>query len=197
MNDEMRQWLGAYLDGELDPEECQAVRDCLEKDTEARDYLNSIRRLNDSLSMAYDPLIYEPTPAGIKEVVYPRRRDWVKRALPLALAASLGAIAVLLVQRSALDDELQGQLAQIQSQMALLRAQTLENVPSGKVASWSVSPGKARIEVMPVRSYRTPDARFCREYEERFDGGQGVEVRRGVACRSGKAEWADLRAGML
>ncbi|MCB1790030.1 MAG: hypothetical protein KDJ27_08580 [Gammaproteobacteria bacterium] len=197
MNDEKRGWLGAYVDGELGAQESQAVRNVLDTDHETRSYVEKIRGLNEALSSAYAPIASEQIPLSIHGVVHRYRKSLVQRVLPFALAASLAVIAVLLIRQVALDDQMQDQLAKIQAQMALLRAQTLENVPSGTVASWSVVPGKARIEVMPVRTYRTADSRFCREYEERVDEGGIVEVRRGIACRSGKAEWADLRSGMM
>jgi surface antigen len=79
----------------------------------------------------------------------------------------------------------------MQQQIVQLRHQTLENVPSGTKASWVAPAGDARVDVIPVQTYRTPDNRYCREYEERIEDAQGVEIRRGIACRAGKAFWSD------
>jgi ABC-type multidrug transport system fused ATPase/permease subunit len=111
--------------------------------------------------------------------------------LPLALAASFALVAVLLVRQESSELQLQDRLAVMQQQILQLRQQTLENVPSGRSASWVGSEGNARIEVMPVKSYRTPDNRFCREYEERIEDAWGAEVRRGIACRTGKGIWPE------
>lgn len=194
MNDEQRQWLSAYADGELGPTECRAVHELLEADADARAYFEQLNNLNRELKTAFDPIARAPLPPALQKYLAPapvHRRQWI---MPAALAASLAVIAVLLLRIYTLDDAMQGQLAQVQAQMALLRAQTLENVPSGKVASWSAPAGGARIEVKPVRTYRTLDRRFCREYEERVEGAGAVEVlRKGIACRTGKAKWSDMK----
>ena len=40
-------------------------------------------------------------------------------------------------------------------------------------------------------TYRTADNRFCRKYEERIEDAHGVEIRHGIACRTGKGVWPD------
>ena len=193
MNDELRQRIAAYVDGELGPTESQALRAVLDADPQARDYLQELEGLNRQLKGALDPIARAPLPPAMQQLLIPQGNRWTHWVMPVSLAASLVLIAVLLVRMNALDQSLRGQLVQVQSQLALLRAQTLENVASGKVASWSVPSHGARIEVEPVRTYRTADRRFCREYVERVEAAGGVEVRKGIACRTGKAEWSDIK----
>jgi anti-sigma factor RsiW len=193
MNDEQRQSIAAYVDGELSPIESQSVRELLDADSEARAYRQKLENLNRQLKGTFDPVARAPLPVAMQQLLAPRGSRWTQWIMPVALAASLGVIAVLLVRMNALDQSLRGQLAQIQSQMSLLRAQTLENVASGKVASWSAPVGNTRIEVEPVRTYRTADKRFCREYVERVEESGAVEVRKGIACRTGKAKWSDIK----
>jgi anti-sigma factor RsiW len=197
MNDEQRQWIAAYVDGELGPTESQAVRKLLDSDSDARAYFERLDALNRKLKIAFEPVARAPLPPAMQQLLTRRRVHWSHWVMPAALAASVAVIAVLLMRVNTLDQAVRGQLAQIQNQMALLRAQTLENVPSGKVASWSVPAGDARIEVEPVRTYRTADQRFCREYVERVQEAGDVEVRKGIACRTGKAAWSDIKQGVF
>ena len=44
----------------------------------------------------------------------------------------------------------------------------------------------------PLETYRTEANQFCRKYEERIEHADGVEVRRGIACRAGKRDWPDV-----
>ena len=81
---------------------------------------------------------------------------------------------------------------QMRQEIASLKHQTLENTPSGMAASWVAPVGQTRAEVTPLATFRTKDNRFCREYEERLEDANGVEIRRGVACRTGKGHCPDL-----
>ena len=192
MNDEHQRLLAAYVDGELDAVSRRSVRRLAERDPEARAYLESLEALNDNLREAFDPVTEEPIPERLSGCVIghaPRRRH--HPYLPAALAASLVLAIVLWVRQENLDGQMQDKLVALQQQILQLRHQTLENVPSGSSASWVGSAGTMRVEVTPVKSYRTPDNRFCREYEERIEDENGVEVRRGIACRTGKAVWPE------
>ena len=67
--------------------------------------------------------------------------------------------------------------------------EALDNTVSGAVFT-KKNPGsnEAVREIMPMLSFRSQDARFCREYEELANGG---EVRYGVACRE-NGHWRDI-----
>lgn len=190
MKDEHEALLAAYVDGELDAVGRRSVRRLIENDPAARAYLESLEHLNDRLRGSFDPLTEQPVPEALLATV--RRhggRHPHRYLLPVALAASVALVVVLLVRQERVDMQIQERLAVMQGQMLQLRQQTLENVPSGSSASWVEPAGGARVEITPVKTYRTVDNRFCREYEERIEDNQGVEVRRGIACRSGKAVW--------
>lgn len=193
MNDEQRRSVAAYHDGELDVLKRPAVRALIENDPEARRYLDTLERIDHTLRSAFQPIVHEPIPPTVRSVLdaHPVRR-WRQYGAPLGLAASLSLVVVLLFKQGMQDRRMQDQLIDMQQQIAHLRNQTLENVASGTAASWSAPAGAARVEVTPVRTYRAGDNRFCREYEERIEDSQGVELRRGVACRAGKARWPDL-----
>jgi anti-sigma factor RsiW len=189
MNDAQRELIAAYHDGELDADAALEARRLIDGNPEAGRYLAALARVDDTLRRALDPIARQPTPAVLQAQIQPPRHHhmWI----PMALAASLALVAVLVVRQVGVDRQFQDQLAQMQQQIVQLRQQTLENVPSGTKASWVAPAGDARVDVMPVQTYRTPDNRYCREYEERIEDAQGVEIRRGIACRAGKALWSE------
>lgn len=192
MNDQERELITAYHDGQLEADAFLTARRIIERDPQAARYLESISRLDDTLHRAFNPILDQQVPNALQDAVH---RTGHHRASPLwvsmAIAASVALVAVLLVRQTSVDQQVQGQLIQMQQQIAQLRHQTLENVPSGSRASWVSPAGVTRVDVTPVKTYRTSDSRFCREYEERIEDAQGVEIRRGIACRAGKALWPD------
>ena len=140
MIDAQRELIAAYHDGELGAGAMLEARRLIETDPEAARYLETLERLDKSLRQVFDPILNEPVPLAIQSVVHRQRRldVWI----PVALAASLALVAVLIVRQAGVDRELNDQLTQMQLQIAQLRNQTLENVPSGRKASWSAPAGK-------------------------------------------------------
>jgi anti-sigma factor RsiW len=195
MNDEQRESINAFNDGQLDEVQTENVKRLLTRDPAARAYLEDIERLDQVLGNAFEPVMREPMPAGLVAVLKRRRRRPSRQLLvPLALAASVLLAGVLLVRQDALEQQLkmQQQLLQMSQEISALRHQALENIASGEVASWVAPVGQTRAEVRPLKTYRTADKGFCREYEERVEDARGVEIRRGIACRAGKGIWSDL-----
>jgi surface antigen len=192
VKDNQKALISAYHDGELDPDVGAEARRIIDSDPEVRRYFEGLGHADEALRQALDPVLARPVPKSIELTVQRlTRRDRYSRWMPAALAASVALIAMLLVRQANLDRQLHDQLMEMQQEIAQLRNQTLENTPSGTSASWVAPAGKARVEVMPVKSYRTPDNRYCREYEERIEDAAGVEIRRGIACRTGKARWPE------
>jgi len=191
MNEAQRELITAYHDGELGADASAQARRLIETDPEAGRYLEKLARLDNTLRRAFDPILERPVPTRIQSMV--RRPQRHRLWLPAALAASLllFAVVVAVVRQVTVDQQIQDQLAQVQQQIAQLRNTTLENIPSGTKASWVAPAGRTRVEVMPVQTYKTPENRFCREYEERIEDARGVEIRRGIACRAGKGLWPD------
>jgi surface antigen len=189
MNEQQQMLIAAFHDRELDNERVSAAQELLERSTGARAYLEELRRADQLLHSAFDPVLRESIPARL----LPQRQrqgPW-RYAMPLALAASLAVLAVFVVRQMDSDQQLRDQLILMQQEIAQLRHQALENTPSGTPVSWTAPKGKFRAQVTPLKTYRTADNKFCREYEERVEDKQGVEVRRGIACRAGKALWPD------
>ena len=195
MNDEQRELINAFHDDQLDEIQTESAKRLLSQVPEARIYLEEIRRLDRVLGRAFEPAMRERMPPGLVAVLkHKRRNPFNQLAVPLALAASLILTGVLLVRQDALEQQLKMQqsLLRMTQEISALRHQALENIASGEVASWVAPVGEARAEVRPLRTYRTADKGFCREYEERVEDADGVEIRRGVACRAAKGVWSDL-----
>ena len=194
MNDQQCELLNAFNDGQLDEAGAAKARKLLEEDAAARAYLERIAVLDSRLRETFDPIAREPLPPQLWTLFRHRqRRRFVQQFVPLAVAASL-LLAALVVLRpdSTGDEQLRQQLMQMQQDIAQLRYRALENIPSGKVASWTATAGLTRAEVVPLKTFRTANDRFCREYEERIEDANGVEIRRGIACRAEKGYWPDL-----
>lgn len=192
MRDDARELITAYHDGELGPDASAQARRVLQSDPEAHAYYEALRRSDEILHRAFEPILSKPIPKGIDKVLKRLdHRHHYGRWVPMALAASVTLIAVLLIRQEQFDRQLNDQFAEMQQEIIQLRNQTLENTPSGISASWVTRSGGSRVEVTPVKSYRTKDNRYCREYEERITDTEGVEIRRGIACRTGKANWPD------
>ena len=193
MNDEQRALINGFNDGQLDETQHQAATALLAEDAEARSYLKELAELDRLLRSVFDPVKKESIPARFHPLLKTKRHQAFSRyVVPAALAASLLLAAVVVVRQDALDLQMQDQLLQMRQEIASLKHQTLENSPSGKAAYWVAPAGQTRAEVTPLKTFRTGDNRFCREYEERLEDALGVEIRRGIACRSGKGHWPDL-----
>lgn len=192
MKDSAKKLIASYHDGELDPVASAEARQMINGDAEARQYYEALKRSDDLLHQLFDPVLKKPIPKRIDSAVQRlSRRQHYMRWAPMALAAGIALIAVLLIRQQQLDRQLHDRFEEMQREIVQLRNQTLENTPSGTSATWVTALGDSRIDVMPVRTYRTTDNRYCREYEERITDAKGVEIRLGIACRVSKANWPD------
>jgi surface antigen len=190
MREDSRELIAAYHDGELGPDAAAAARRLIETDPEAQRYIETLRRADTLLQQAFDPIRERPTPPGIEDIIRRLdRRAGPTRWMPMAIAATVALVAVFVFRQEQVDRELDNRFAEMQREIVQLRNQTLENAPSGTSASWVTPTGGSRVDVMPVRTYRTSDNRYCREYEERISDDRGVEIRLGIACRVSKADW--------
>ena len=193
MNDEQRALINAFNDGQLDEKGREAVKSLLAENAQARSYLKELVELDRLLRSTFDPVKQEPVPMRFRSLLRKKRTHAFSHyVVPAALAASLLLAAVLVIRQDTIDQQMQEQLLQMRQEIASLKHQTLENTPSGKAVSWVAPVGQTRAEVRPLATFRTKDNRFCREYEERLEDANGVEIRRGVACRTGKGHWPDL-----
>ncbi len=193
MNDKQRVLINAFHDGQLDEKQRQTAKRLLEESPQARSYLRELAGLDRLLSSSFDPIQQEPIPARFHVLLTKERPPAFSRyVVPTALAASLLLAAILVVKQETADQQMRDQLSDMRQEIAQLRQHALENTPSGKASFWVAPVGQARAEVMPLQTFRANNRRFCREYEERVEDANGVEIRRGIACRTGNGQWPDL-----
>jgi surface antigen len=66
---------------------------------------------------------------------------------------------------------------------------TLETVLSGEERQWRSPNGVERGYIMPIRTFKDSDGKYCREYREELHNGAGVHRRMRIACRGDGGEW--------
>lgn len=87
--------LQAFADGELDASECEALNQRLANDPAARADVEAWRRQKALLKSAFDPVVGEPIPSGIRAALSRHRRRGLM-AFPIAAGIALlviGAVA--------------------------------------------------------------------------------------------------------
>lgn len=67
--------------------------------------------------------------------------------------------------------------------------QALEKHLSGQVVEWRNPNSGSRGQVVPVRTFKSEQGQWCREYREALMSEGGEEVRYGIACRNAGGEW--------
>ncbi|MBI2719703.1 MAG: anti-sigma factor [Rhizobiales bacterium] len=81
--------LHAYVDGELDAADREAIEKLLASDAAARSAVDAYKRQNDALKQAFTDVLSEPVPASLVAVLKAptrlRQRPWVSIAAALAL----------------------------------------------------------------------------------------------------------------
>jgi hypothetical protein len=203
--------LSAYIDGELDPEEMQAVEEALEKDQAAADELARLMVLNEMLTGAYDDALKGPIPLRAAQPLQQQTQSGAK-VLPnepkgglsrhharhfYAIAASF-VVAVLAFPAGFFTSEKlhDAEMAKIERElqadrtvMASALSEALEKRLSGDPVNWHNSETGSRGHVTPIRTFQNSDGSWCREYREEANVLGEAEVRRAIACRSDSGEW--------
>jgi len=197
--------LMALHDGELSGQEASDAKDRQLDDPEARAFLEKLARADKAFADAVDDMLDMPVPSSLVEAIrqseapsqvqsgleteadsatepktaevipFPRRRGLVGLAIAAGLAAVVATNTPLfqLPGKPALDPADAGYAALLQ--------EVLESVPSGEVRSSA----DGAVSVVPMVSFRTDAAAYCRE----FMRSQGDAEFSGVACRDGAGSW--------
>jgi hypothetical protein len=205
--------LMAYADGELDSDLRRAVEELLAVDPGARGRLAAfIGTRRERLVPAFDPVMREPVPAAMRELVMtlpagavaetrasagsgaslrtmligllsPPTMAWAPIALALVVGLGAGFGLSQVGQRSG-EDGGAGLLtgAGVASGPLL---QALEGIPSGTVVVMRDATGET-LSFKAVLSFLAKNDRYCRQYE--ITSRAGAEFA-GLACRSGESNW--------
>ena len=208
--------LMAYADGELDAEGISRVEARLATDAGAAKIVRDLREGAALVRGAYQAPLREPVPERLKARIdalfdaagedkrvaafRPRAKmPWLTRPVPVALAASVAALAVgFLVIYQVLDWRLGNEMARLEivraqdrKMLAEAVTQALERQVSGAALEWRNPQSGNRGAVTPVRTFRNADGQWCREYAETTTLGERVETWHGIACRDTGGSWRD------
>ena len=178
--------LMALHDGELSADDERRARELLERDPEAKRVMQELEHADRAFSRAADDLLNAPVPQRLLDAVQAERAEPAPRGnvhpfprrkalVSLAMAAGLAAVIVFAPRPPP------GVGDGDRDSYAALLQQTLESAASGDIRSSE----DGLAQVSPVVTYRTGDARFCREYVAR----RGDEELSGIACRSRSGTW--------
>ena len=65
----------------------------------------------------------------------------------------------------------------------------LEHSPSGQAVDWRSEQYDVSAQLIPIRTFKTANQGYCREFEEIVIINGEREERRGLSCRTGKENW--------
>lgn len=205
--------LSAFLDDELDPKDRERVRQALDQDDDARRKLQQLRHGSALLRASFSEPLSAPLPERVlalldqpaqsrgKTAVGPAlpRSSWPRRWLPTAVAAVLiGLVATAPASYFLAEYHVERKLAQ---QAALIRAdyalsqaartRALETQISGETISWTNPDSGSSGQVTPLRTFKTSEGKWCREYLQQAVLLSEGALRKAVACREADGHWRD------
>ncbi len=211
MNQQPRVWaeslLVAYVDGQLDAAQAQAVEEALRGDAEARAIVGVLRASGAAVKPAYDEAMERPLPAGLRDifadvqadvaapnadvVAFRPRRAAIQRLLPLAasIAASLigfGAGYAAFGDRSGFTpagEDPQGELYLATLQRAL-------NTPGiGIGQDYADVTAGISGKVTVIGPIATANLGDCREFRHDAVSGAETATSFGIACPGAAGSW--------
>ena len=199
----------AYVDGELDPATARRVEVMLDDDAEARAFVAGLRGTTALARVAYNDALYEDVPerlvaaaggpAGAGKMAassapsLQRRQSW-RSVYPIAAALALlevglgGFLTGSWLNKHDLEAARDARI-QDRTIAASALSRALETQVSGNIASWRNPDTATSGTITPIRTYRNPDGRYCREYRQAVMRDDESEETLGLACRTGEGTW--------
>jgi len=203
--------LCAYIDRELDEQSRQEVDEVLRLDPEALRYVIQAKKLNALTRMALDAGLNLPEGRNAQKALDDKLKHYQEelsagkvRTLNgiinhpyFALAASVILLVIgfqagtlsldykIEKKMLVMETEKRVALAAVESE----RNRVLEYLPSGQTTIWKSDNGYIQAELMPIRTLRTENNQYCREYKEVVVQNEKSESRHAVSCRQGKEVW--------
>lgn len=207
--------LGRYLDGEIAGDERTTVEAEIARQPALAAELAELRSLDRTLKRAYGELLDEPLDSVVEGRIAaslaaargargdgarpssPAGGGWPWRYVGTAIAASLVALAAAgfvgyrLAEWRFESEQAVAEAQHAQDRLLAERAleEALDETLSGTPVGWRNEASGSRGEVMPIRTFRNRDGRWCREYEARSVLSGQPEIRRGIACREDSGIW--------
>lgn len=81
--------------------------------------------------------------------------------------------------------------AEERAQLAAARAEALERKLRGEAVVWRASATGRGGVVVPLKTVRMADGRYCRDYRETVSVGGKEQARIGRACRTADGHWRE------
>ena len=190
--------LMAYADDALPDDQRCEVEAFLQADEVARAYVENLRRSAHALRQAYDAPMHESPPQRLIDAILQpssnvmsiqsARKRTARKTLPVALAASLAALAVLVSVKTF--DNVQPDRAVLTLTAGLLApnsalSDVLETARSGDSRAIGDRSGGAIAQ--PMLTFFDRDDRPCREMEVHQAAAGSVDLL--IACRGADAAW--------
>ena len=193
--------ISAYLDGELDDVKARRLAALVARDPAARQLASDFAWGDSLVRAAFDQPSRRPPPKFLVQSIdqartAARTNRWMARAaVPIAaglvtLAIGLGAGFFLASER------IDRQLARMETQrlenrraLEAVVSRALENHLSGTRVGWENPVAGARGTVTPLRTFRSTENKWCREYARRIEEPTGIETLRAIACRQADGRW--------
>ncbi|MET0101413.1 MAG: hypothetical protein ABW078_06725 [Sedimenticola sp.] len=199
--------VNAYLDGQLDDETRRQIELAMEENEGLKVYIENRRRLDGLLQGAFSSAMERPLSPGLADMLSGTGREpagnvpahpgggWMQGFLALAAGLVIMAIgfgAGFLTGEASMERQQLAMSLERNSSLQNMQVawnRVLENTPSGEAVVWGDPESSYSTRITPIRTMRTRDNRYCREFREirLVDGIQ--EERRGISCRSGKEQW--------
>ncbi len=196
--------LNAYIDGELTEQEMQALEQALKTDETASDYVKKSRKYMELGRKALEVATQKPISGELQGVLNKLEDRDAEEKSPLiqshpyfAIAASLlllitgYGLGVISTERGFQQQRLAAETIREYTRKEVRSElnRVLEYTPSGTSVVWKSETHDVSAELLPLRTLKTPDSRYCREFREvlLIDGVK--EMRQGLSCRVGEKQW--------
>jgi len=190
--------LSAYVDGELDRQTMRDVESFLDRDAQARRFVLDAMRTTVLLRAGSNEALHEPVPERLRQVfVRPAGvtsfwREIRFPALKLGAAFALVVIGVGLgfFYKPGPESIPQQPFHLLPTAYQQVINQSLEKHMSGDPLSLNLGNGGQRIVITPIKTYRNrSDGQYYRGYDMELFTDSGRQKFRGMAYRTGHAEW--------
>ncbi|MEE9239807.1 MAG: RT0821/Lpp0805 family surface protein [bacterium] len=73
--------------------------------------------------------------------------------------------------------------------LARITQVALEKTPTGAVTEWSNPDSEIKGTISPLSTFRSDQAKSCREFQQTVSFGGVTEIAYGVACRQKDGSW--------
>lgn len=189
MRDQDFEQIMAYHDRELDGEQAAEMTQLLAEDDEARRFLAQLQESEDFLRKGLGEVLDQPVPQHLVDTVrgkpgesgrenrvlaFPERSPFSRWAYATAASVAIAVVAGTYMLAGPPDVAQSDLLARAVSE-------GLEVTASGDIYRAPAD----QVQVMPMATFATAGAGFCRQYAAQYQGEQSV----GLACRQPDSQW--------